>query len=53
MMNAKAVCKCEVLFWWLTVQNLIRTCLGQHFLPSLRLASLKYSNRKYENAHMT
>lgn len=50
--NAKAVYKCEVLFWWLTVQNLIRAHPGQHFLPLLRLSSLKYCNEKCEIAHM-
>lgn len=28
--NAEAICKCEALFWWLTVQKPIRPDLGQH-----------------------
>lgn len=28
--NAEAICKCEALSWWLTVQKLIRPDLGQH-----------------------
>lgn len=30
-MDAEAGCRREALFWWLTVQDLLRPDLGQHF----------------------